>query len=114
MALSLPAPSREGSHPRTVLGQPGLACKGQEGPRMWCLDRRRQGSERQAGGTCVNPVVGLQLVLEAELLAAAIALVRLLTGVDALVAFQRALVSEAAAAEFALVGVVACKDTSAG
>lgn len=53
--------------------------------------------------------MGLQLVLEAELLATAIALVGLLTGVDALVALQRALVPEAAAAELALVGVVTCK-----
>lgn len=53
--------------------------------------------------------MGLQLVLEAELLATAVALVGLLTGVDALVALQRALVPEAAAAELALVGVVTCK-----
>lgn len=57
---------------------------------------------------CVDPVVGLQLVLEAELLATAVALIGLLTGVDALVALQCALVPEAAAAELALVGVVAC------
>lgn len=53
--------------------------------------------------------MGLQLVLEAELLAATIALVGLLASVDALVALQRALVPEAAAAELALIGVVACK-----
>lgn len=35
---------------------------------------------------CVDPVVGLQLMLEAELLAAAIALIGFLAGVDALVA----------------------------
>lgn len=64
-----------------------------------------------AAPTCVDPVVGLQLVLEAELLAAAVALVGLLAGVDALVALQRALVPEAAAAELALVGVVTCKHT---
>lgn len=61
--------------------------------------------------TCVHPVVGLQLVLQAELLAAAVALVGLLPGVDALVALQGALVPKAAAAELALVGVVACKHT---
>lgn len=66
-----------------------------------------------AARTCVDPIVGLQLVLEAELLAAAVALVGLLAGVDALVALQRALVPEAAAAELALVGVVACKHTHA-
>lgn len=59
----------------------------------------------------MDPVVGLQLVLEAELLATAVALIGLLTGVDALVALQCALVPEAAAAELALVGVVACKHT---
>jgi len=72
--------------------------------------RRRQRSP-PAAPTRVDPVVGLQLVLEAELLAAAVALVGLLAGVDALVALQRALVPEAAAAELALVGVVACKHT---
>lgn len=59
--------------------------------------------------TCVDSVVGLQLVLEAELLATAIALIGLLTGVDALVALQRALVPEAAAAELTLIGMVSCK-----
>lgn len=59
----------------------------------------------------MDPVVGLQLVLEAELLATAVALIGLLTGVDALVALQCALVPEATAAELALVGVVACKHT---
>lgn len=59
-------------------------------------------------GTCVHPVVRLQLVLEAELLATAIALVGLLTRVDALVALKRALVPEAAATELTLVWVVAC------
>lgn len=61
--------------------------------------------------TCVDSVVGLQLVLEAKLLATAVALIGLLTGVDTLVALQRALVPEAAAAELALVGVVTCKHT---
>lgn len=61
--------------------------------------------------TCVDSVVGLQLVLETELLATAVALIGFLTGVDALVALERALVPEAAAAELALVGVVACKHT---
>lgn len=64
-----------------------------------------------AGGgvcTCVHPVVGFQLVLQAELLPAAVTFVGLLPGVDAFVALQRVLVSEAAPAELALVGVVAC------
>ena len=51
--------------------------------------------------------MGLQLVLEAELLAAAVTFVGLLARVDALVALQRALVAEAAPAELALVRVVA-------
>lgn len=59
-------------------------------------------------GTCVHPVVGLQLVLQAELLPAAVTFVRLLPGVDALVALQRVLVPEAAPAELALIRVVAC------
>lgn len=59
--------------------------------------------------TRVHAVVGLQLVLQAELLAAAVALVGFLPSVDALVALQRALVPEAAAAELAFVGVVTCK-----
>lgn len=79
-------------------------------------ERSRPGSTGLTRGppaarTCVDPVVGLQLVLEAELLAAAVALIGLLAGVDALVALQRALVPEAAAAELALVRVVACKHT---
>lgn len=65
---------------------------------------------RSALSTCVHPVVRLQLVLEAELLAAAIALVGLLTRVDAFVALECALIPEAAATELALVGVVACGD----
>lgn len=56
----------------------------------------------------MHPVVGLQLVLQAELLPAAVTFVRLLPGVDALVALQRVLVPEAAPAELALVRVVAC------
>lgn len=58
--------------------------------------------------TCVHPVVGLQLVLQAEFLPAAITFVGLLPGVDAFVALQRVLVSEAAPAELALVRMVAC------
>lgn len=49
----------------------------------------------------------LQLVLEAEPLPAAVALVRLLPRVDALVAPQGPVVSEAAPAVFTLEGVVA-------
>lgn len=56
--------------------------------------------------TCVHAVVGLQLVLEAELLAAAVTFVGLLPRVDTLVALQGALVAEAAPAELALVRVV--------
>lgn len=60
--------------------------------------------------TCVHAVVSFQLVLEAELLPAAVTFVGLLPGVDALVALQRALVPEAAPAELALVRVVpGCK-----
>lgn len=59
-------------------------------------------------GTCVHAVVGFQLVLEAELLPAAVTFVGLLPGVDALVALQRALVPEAAPAELALVRMVPC------
>lgn len=55
----------------------------------------------------MHTVVGLQLVLEAELLPAAVTFIGLLPGVDALVALQRALVSEAAPAELALERVVA-------
>ena len=61
-------------------------------------------------GTCVHPIVRLQLVLEAELLAAAVALIGLLARVDALVALECALVAEAAATELTLVRVVACGD----
>lgn len=57
--------------------------------------------------TCVYAVVRLQLVLEAEPLPAAVALVRLLSRVDALVAPQGPVVSEAAPAVLALKGVVA-------
>lgn len=60
--------------------------------------------------TCVHAVVGLQLVLEAELLSTAITFIGLLPSVDPLVALQRALVSEAAPAELALVWMVTrCK-----
>lgn len=57
---------------------------------------------------CVHPVVRLQLVLEAELLATAIALIGLLPCVDALVALECALISEAAATELTLIRVVTC------
>lgn len=59
-------------------------------------------------GTCVHAVVGFQLVLEAELLPAAVTFVGLLPSVDAFVALQRALVPEAAPAELALVRMVPC------
>lgn len=52
--------------------------------------------------------MGLQLVLEAELLSAAVTFIRLLSGVDALVTLQRALVTEAAPTELALERVVTC------
>lgn len=58
--------------------------------------------------TCVDTVVGLQLVLEAELLSAAVTFIRLLSGMDALVTLQRALVTEAAPTELALERVVTC------
>lgn len=58
----------------------------------------------------MHPIVRLQLVLEAELLATAIALVGFLACVDAFVALERALISEAAATELTLVRVVACGD----
>lgn len=71
------------------------------------LQQRQGGWEGVAdAGTCVHAVVGFQLVLEAELLPAAVTFVGLLPGVDALVALQRALVPEAAPAELALVRVV--------
>lgn len=47
-------------------------------------------------------------MFEAELLAAAVTFIGLLSGVDALVSFQRALVSEAASAELAFKRVVTC------
>lgn len=56
----------------------------------------------------MDTVVGLQLVFEAELLAAAVTFIGLLSGVDALVSLQRAFVSEAAAAELALERVITC------
>lgn len=59
--------------------------------------------------TCVDTVVGLQLVLQAEPLSAAVTFIRLLSGVDALVTLQRALVTEAAPAELALERVVTCR-----
>lgn len=60
--------------------------------------------------TCVNPVVRLQLVLEAELLATAVTLIGLLPCVDALVALECALIPEAAAAELTLIWVVTCEN----
>lgn len=56
----------------------------------------------------MHSVVGFQLVLEAELLPAAVTFIGLLPGVDALVALQRALISEAAPTELALIWVVPC------
>lgn len=61
-----------------------------------------------AYGTCVHTVVGLQLVLEAELLPTAVTFVGLFPGVDALVALQSVLVTEAAPAELALIWMVTC------
>lgn len=51
--------------------------------------------------------MGFQLVLEAELLPAAITFIGFLPGVDAFVTLQRALVSEAAPAELAFIRVIA-------
>lgn len=56
----------------------------------------------------MHAVVGFQLVLEAELLPAAVTFVGLLPSVDAFVALQRALVPEAAPAELALIRMVPC------
>lgn len=56
----------------------------------------------------MHTVVGFQLVLEAELLPTAVTFIGLLPGVDAFVALQRALISEAAPAELALKWVVPC------
>lgn len=64
----------------------------------------------RTGPTCVHTVVCLQLVLEAEPLAAAVALIRLLPGVDALVAPQRPVIPETAPAVFALERVIACEN----
>lgn len=60
--------------------------------------------------TCMHSIVCLQLVLEAELLATAIALIGFLARVDTFVALECALVPEAAATELTLVGVVTCGD----
>lgn len=54
-------------------------------------------------------IVRLQLVLEAEPLAAAVALVRLLPGVDALVAPQCPVIPKTAPAVLALKRVIACE-----
>lgn len=56
----------------------------------------------------MDAVVGLQLVLKAELFAAAVTFVGLLSSVDALVALQRALVPKTAPAELALVRMITC------
>lgn len=58
----------------------------------------------------MNPVVRFQLVLEAEFLATAVALVGLLPRVDALVALECALIPEAAATELTFIRVVTCED----
>lgn len=63
----------------------------------------------RTGPTCVYTIVCLQLVLEAEPLAAAVALVRLLPSVDALVAPQRPVIPETAPAVLALKRVIACE-----
>lgn len=54
----------------------------------------------------MHTVVGFQLVLEAELLPTPVTFIGLLSSVDALVALQRALISEAAPAELTLKWVV--------
>lgn len=58
----------------------------------------------------MHTVVGFQLVLEAELLPTAVTFIGLLPGVDALVALQCTLISEAATAEFTLEWMVPCCD----
>ena len=62
------------------------------------------------GGICVltsvYSVVCLQLVFEAEPLSTAVTLVRLLPGVDSLVAPQRAVIAETAPTELTLKRVV--------
>lgn len=60
--------------------------------------------------TCVHPIVCLQLVLEAELLATTIALVGFLARVYAFMTLECALIPEAAATELTLIRVVACGD----
>lgn len=57
---------------------------------------------------CVHSVVRLQLVFEAEPLAAAVALVRLLSSVDAFMAPKCAIISETAPTELTLKGMVTC------
>lgn len=56
----------------------------------------------------MHTVVGLQLVLEAELLPTAVTFIGLLASVDALVALQSALITEAAPAELTLIWMVTC------
>lgn len=73
---------------------------------LWLVTSNDNVAGKVLSGTCVHAVVGFQLVLEAELLPAAVTFVGLLPSVDALVALQRALVPEAAPAELALVRVV--------
>lgn len=58
----------------------------------------------------MHAIVRFQLVLEAELLPTAVTFIGLLPGVDALVALQCTLISEAAPAEFTLKWVVPCCD----
>lgn len=58
----------------------------------------------------MHSIVCLQLVLEAELLATAIALIGFLARVDTFVALECALVPEAAATELTLIRVVTCGD----
>lgn len=55
---------------------------------------------------CMNSVMRFQLVLEAELFAAAVTFVGLLPGMDALVALQRTFIPETATTELALVWMV--------
>lgn len=98
--------SRSCSTLRFSLGPwaPGILCR----PTCPCPLPAR--SQLCVLSTCVHSIVCLQLVLEAELLAAAVALVGFLARVDALVALECALIPEAAATELTLVRVVTCGD----
>lgn len=73
---------------------------------LWLLSIIAKAFTYFGHSTCVHTVVGFQLVLEAELLPTPVTFIGLLSGVDALVALQRALISEAAPAELALKWVV--------